>query len=414
MKVLYLLGLLAYKMAILLLAPFNPKAAKWLSGRKNWKGRLTEITRERGARNHLFWFHCASLGEYEQALPIIKGIRGNYPGSFILVSFFSPSGYENFKANEWVDAHCYLPLDTPNNAEKFIELVRPSVAFFVKYEIWHNFIEALKKKNIPIYLVAAHFRSSQIYFKSYGSWFRKTLGFFNHIFVQQDSNLPLLRGIGINNCSVSGDTRIDRVLENVAESKTVPQAAAFLGNDKAIIVGSAWPAEVELIKDFLKQTGYAGKIIIAPHEIGEPSISAIEEQFDHFKVQRFSSANQVEGAQILIVDSIGQLKHLYAYAKVAVIGGAFGNGLHNILEAVTFGIPVLFGPNHHNFPEANQLIQLKCAYTVSNSAEFITEINGLLNNPMRLKVVENMALKYIRDHSGATAKIINKIEQSIS
>ncbi len=413
MRALYLLGLLGYKLIILLASPFNAKAAKWIKGRRDWKLRIREIAQKRQDKKHLFWFHCASLGEYEQALPIIKGTKDNYPGAMVVVSFFSPSGYENFKPNELVNEICYLPLDTPGNAKTFIETLKPSVAFFVKYEIWHNLIDELKNQNIPTYLVAAHFRTDQIYFRSYGTWFRKTLQYFNHIFVQQSDNIELLKSIGVSHCSVSGDTRIDRVLENVAESKTVPQALNFLGEEKAIILGSAWPAEIGLIKAFIEQTNYVGKVIVAPHEIHENSIREIEEQFEKFKVQRFSSSVQVEDAQILIIDSIGQLKHLYAYAKVALVGGAFGNGLHNILEAVTYGIPVLFGPNHHNFPEAAQLIQLKCAYSVGSSDEFIKEMNELLNNPMKLKVVENMAKKYIRDHSGAAVKIINKIEETI-
>ncbi len=413
MRALYLLGIILYRIAIGLAALFNQKAKNWIAGRTRLKEKLTEISRQRANQKHLFWFHCASLGEYEQALPIIAGLKTNYPESFILVSFFSPSGYLNYKSNPLVDAITYLPLDTPKNAKQFLDIIQPSVAFFVKYEIWHNFLAELKHQNIPVYLLAAHFRPSQIYFKSYGAWFRKSLGHFNHIFVQQASNIDLLKSIAITHCSVSGDTRIDRVLENVAESKTVPQALSFLGGEKAIILGSAWPAEVELIKAFLLATNYTGKIIVAPHEIGAASIQTIENSFADFRVQRFSSNTAVANAQILIVDSIGQLKHLYAYAKVALIGGGFGSGLHNILEAVTYGIPVIFGPKHQNFPEAAELIKLKCAFAVTNEQTFITELNSLLANPMKLKVIEDMAKKYLQQHSGAAKKILHKIEESI-
>ncbi|MES2627525.1 MAG: glycosyltransferase N-terminal domain-containing protein [Bacteroidota bacterium] len=413
MRTLYSFGIHLYRFAIFLASFFNPKAKSWITGRKNWEEKLAKALASRGNLKHTFWFHCASLGEYEQALPVINGLKTDYPESFVLVSFFSPSGYENFKAHEQVNAITYLPADTLSNAKAFLNLVKPTAAFFVKYEIWHNFISRLSQQHIPVYLVSANFRPDQVYFKGYGSWFRQTLKKFNHIFVQQRSNIDLLQTIGITSCSVSGDTRIDRVLENLAEQKTVPEALAFLQDEKAIIVGSAWWEEVQIIRDFLVETGYEGKIIIAPHEVKSENTDRIAAHFANFSVQRFSSFDAGLPAQILIVDTIGQLKHLYAYAKLAFIGGGFGSGLHNILEAVTFGIPVFFGPEYRNFPEAEQLIRIKCAYPVKDSADFIQQAKNLLNNPMYLKVVEEMSRKYIRDNSGATRKIITKVEESI-
>lgn len=413
MRSLYSFGIRLYRIAISIASLFNKKAALWIDGRRDWRTKLTLVLSTRGERKHTFWFHCASLGEYEQALPLIKDLKSDYPTSFVLVSFFSPSGFQNFKANKLVDGICYLPLDTITNARDFIDQVKPTAAFFVKYEIWHHFITQLYTLKVPTYLISANFRSDQIYFKGYGVWFRETLFKFSHIFVQQQSNIPLLSGIGVSHCSVSGDTRVDRVLENLAEQRTVPQAAAFVKDEKAIILGSAWNEEVELIKAFLTETNYSGKIIIAPHEVHPDNVDRIAKTLESFSTQRFSTYDPDKDAQILIIDSIGQLRHLYAYAKIAVIGGGFGSGLHNVLEAVTFGIPVLFGPNIQNFPEASELVQLRCAYVVNDSRSFNQQMNHLLSNPMLLKVVGEMSRKFIRDNSGATQKIISKVGQNL-
>lgn len=410
MQFLYSIGIWLYRLAIGLASPFNQKAKKWLDGRKDWPAKLGTALSSRGNRKHTFWFHCASLGEYEQALPLIEGLKHDYPGSFILVTFFSPSGFENFKSTPLVDAVSYLPLDTPSNARRFILLTQPTAVFFVKYEIWHHFIAALSSQKIPVYLISANFRSDQIYFKGYGAWFRKSLFKFNHIFVQQKSNIELLKTIGLLTCSVSGDTRIDRVLDNLAEQKMLPEAVSFLRGDKAIIVGSAWWEEADIVKKFLAETGYQGKVIIAPHEVGPENINKIIKHFEGFSFQCFSKFNPEIDSQILIIDTIGQLKHLYAHANLAFIGGGFGSGLHNILEAVTYGIPVLFGPNYQGFPEAAELIQLRCAYVVKDQKSFTAQVQHLLNNPMLLKVVEEMSRKFIKDNSGATRKIIDKIE----
>lgn len=409
MQTLYTFGIRVYGLIIRLASLFNSKAKSWIKGRQNWTGKLSEIANQRGDKNHTFWFHCASLGEYEQALPVIGELKSDYPNCFILVSFFSPSGYQNYKGNAQVDAICYLPLDTIGNAKRFIDILKPTAAYFVKYEIWHNFIQVIYRRAIPLYLVAANFRPDQIYFKGYGSWFRKSLHRFNHIFVQQESNIELLKSIDITKVSVSGDTRIDRVLENLAEQKTVPQALAFLADEKAIILGSAWEPEVTILGSWLKSSAYSGKIIVAPHDVSEANILKISEALTGFATQRFSNFDAAVPAQILIIDTIGQLRHLYAYSKLAFIGGGFGTGLHNILEAVTFGIPVLFGPNIQNFPEAPALVQLKCAYVVSNAEEFGVQVNKLLSNPMLLKLVEEMSRKYVRDHSGAAKRIVDQI-----
>lgn len=411
MVLLYNLAIRAYYLLILLLSPFHRKAKLWIAGRREWDENLESNI----SPNHpTAWFHCASLGEFEQGRPLIEAYRDHYPGHKVLVTFFSPSGYEIRKNYAGADYVCYLPLDTRRNAKKFISIVKPVVVIFVKYEFWYHFLNQLGKNEIPTYIVSSIFRPSQVFFKWYGGWYRKFLKNFKHIFVQNKQSLVLLQSIGLDNATAAGDTRFDRVWETASNVVDFPLIEEFAKDAKVLIAGSTWPRDDEIISDYMRRNKYNIKLILAPHEIDHQRIERFIKKLDLPAIV-FTRPIEVDAAeaQVLVIDTIGILSSAYSYADIAYIGGGFGVGIHNTLEAATFGIPVIFGPNYQKFREARELIDLKAAYSISNEDGFRKAVNDLLEDEDKLKESGSKAKKYIQTNTGATSKILGMISPKI-
>jgi 3-deoxy-D-manno-octulosonic-acid transferase len=399
-----------YYFSILVVSPFHSKAKAWLIGRKNLQERLRNAIQ--GQKN-LIWIHCSSLGEFEQGRPVIEEYRRRNSDQKILLTFFSPSGYEirkNYQGADWI---FYMPLDIRSNVKWFLEIVQPQKVIFVKYEFWYNFLNALKQKNIPVYLISAVFRKEQLFFKWYGGWYRKILGFFTHIFIQNENSFDLLKSINVHPISIAGDTRFDRVYEIAENGKEIPEAVIFSKGSKIIVGGSTWPEDEEILIPFINKQITGVKFIIAQHEISENRLSKFEKSIES-KVVRFSkaTASELENAQVLLIDNIGMLSSLYKYGKIAYIGGGFGKGIHNILEAAVYGLPVFFGPNYQKFAEANELISQKGAFSITDYKEFSERITLLLNDTEYYKRTSLISKNYVVDRTGATQKIFSVLDSN--
>ncbi len=407
MRFFYTISIYSYYLAIHIASFFNPKARLWIIGRKNIFKEI-EFAIQKLKTQNLIWFHCASLGEFEQGRPLMEAMKKKDPSVRILLTFFSPSGYEIRKNYSGADHVFYLPLDTPANAKKFIEIVKPSKVFFVKYEFWFNFLKALKRKNIPTYLVSGIFRDDHHFFKSSGAWFRKQLSAFTHFYLQDEKSVRLLNSIGYFNVTLAGDTRFDRVFEVAANVNQNDLIKQFVADKKMLIVGSSW-MEDEAIVSSIKLAPL--KLIIAPHEVNKAHLDSMVDRFGSAaSVLLYSNANEsnVSDAQILIIDNIGMLSSLYQYATVAFIGGGFGKGIHNILEAATFGLPIIFGPNYKKFTEAKELIKLGGAFSIKDSSDFEKTMH-LLDDEQVLKTASLISKMYIKTHVGATGRILASV-----
>jgi 3-deoxy-D-manno-octulosonic-acid transferase len=416
MVILYNFLVLLYGAAIRIAALWNKKAFQWVIGRKNVFRYLEGSSR---IKAQTVWFHCASLGEFEQGRPLIEAFKSCFPEYKILLTFFSPSGYEIRKNYEGADVVSYLPLDTPNNAKRFIELVQPAFAFFIKYEFWYNYLNTLNQKKIPIYVVSANFRSDQVFFKWYGGFNRSILKKVTHFFVQNANSLHLLNSIGIHQVTVSGDTRFDRVLAIAQQRKIIPLLTEFKGAHNILIAGSTWPVDHKLLFNAVSGLTNASalKLIVAPHELNPGTIDALINEFQKIGLSsiKYSEAclDNVIDARILIIDSIGILSSLYQYGELAYIGGGFGKGIHNILEAATFGLPLFFGPQHKNFQEALDLISLGGAFPVLDSVSIQKYLQNFLQNPSKLKACSKICLDYTSKHQGATNTIIEYVKTTL-
>lgn len=357
----------------------------------------------------IMWFHAASLGEFEQAVPVMEMIKKEFPQHKILVTFFSPSGYENKKNHPLANIITYLPLDTKSNAQKFLDLAKPEMAFFVKYEIWPNFLAELRKRQIRSFLISGGFRKDQIFFKSYGGWMRKALKSFEYFFVQNKESKDLLNSIGFSNVDISGDTRFDRVSRQIEYDNQLDFVEEFLQKETCIVAGSTWPEDDALLVPFINSTSEKAKFIIAPHEIKSEKISALQAKIDK-KTLLFS---QKEGKvlseyEVLILDTIGLLSKVYSYADIAYVGGAVGNtGLHNILEPATFGVPIIIGENFDKFPEAKQLQKLAGLFSAASEAELKSILEKLLKDEEFRRKTGMIAGHFINSNTGATAMIRN-------
>ena len=405
MTFLYHTGIRAYIFFIWVASLFNSKARLLRRGRKNWKKKLAgEI--ETNAR--YLWVHCASLGEFEQGRPVIEKLKKEYPDHQILLTFFSPSGYEVRKNYKGADLVTYLPMDGLRNARKFFELTSPEKIFFVKYEFWYFYLKEARKRDIPTYSISAIFRKEQLFFKWYGRWYRKILDLFSHIFVQNEDSKNILVEQGINHVSVSGDTRFDRVKEIASQAKDIPLAAQFAGNHKVIVAGSTWRKDEAMIIRFMEETDPGLKLILAPHEVHESNIQRIVSFCSKIKAIRFSEAKltTVEKFDVLIIDSIGMLSSLYQYGTIAYIGGGFGKGIHNILEPASFGLPVFFGPNYHKFKEAVDLTELQGAFSFNQYSTLFNLLNFYLDHQDKLKQVGAFVKGYVENNSGSTSYIL--------
>ncbi|MFZ2338736.1 MAG: glycosyltransferase N-terminal domain-containing protein [Bacteroidales bacterium] len=406
MKFLYNTGILLFILAVRLLSPFNSKVRLMVKGWKDWEEKLKE---KAGAGGRNIWVHCASLGEFEQGRPLIEELRSREPQSRIILSFFSPSGYEIRKNYQGADYVCYLPPDTPGNAERFLKAVNPSAVIFVKYEFWNNYISETSRRNIPLYLVSGTFRPGQHFFKWYGAFFREMLLSFTHIFVQDLRSEGLLRSAGINNVTVAGDTRFDRVIQIASSAKDIGALETFRGNSRLVLAGSSWPPDEEILARYIHEHPGIVKWVFAPHEIDKSNIGRLEKLLGK-GVVRFSEFTEAgAGAEIMIIDNMGMLSSAYRYASVAVVGGGFGKGIHNVLEPACWGKPVLFGPNHGKFREAVELITEGGGKVFTDYNDFRESLDIWLSDIESYRKAARSAGEYVKKNSGATATILKQI-----
>jgi 3-deoxy-D-manno-octulosonic-acid transferase len=383
----------------------------WIDGRKGMWHRLLEISE---SNSSVIWIHCSSLGEFEQGRPVIEKLKSAFPGAKILLSFFSPSGYrvrKHYSQCDWVD---YMPLDTSRNAKRFLDLVKPRMVLFIKYEFWYHHLAELKKRGIPTFLISANFRESQIFFKWYGSWYRQMLHTYKTIFVQSELSKKLLAKISFSNVLVAGDTRFDRVKAIMEQSKEIPLAELFSKNHSVIVAGSTWQKDEDLLFCFIKNTQADVKLIIAPHEINKKQLAKLKNEWNG-QLILFSeaTADNIHTAKILVIDNVGMLSSLYRYGILAYVGGGFGKGIHNVLEAATYGMPILFGPNYNKFQEAIQLVDLNAAFPVANSLELDSVLSRFLNNEKLLKQTSAIAAEYVRSKTGATDYVLSILKNEL-
>ncbi|MBI5218172.1 MAG: polysaccharide pyruvyl transferase family protein [Bacteroidia bacterium] len=410
MAIIYNTFLRFYYFAILFASIFNKKAKLFIAGRKNL---FDKIKSRVNSTEKTAWFHAASLGEFEQGRPVIEAFKKKYPDFKILVTFFSPSGYEIRKNYQGADHIFYLPFDFPCNARKFIDIINPRIVFFIKYEYWYNYLCLLHRKKTPIFIFSSNFREGQVFFKWYGHFFRNVLKLFNHIFVQNERSQKLLYSIGINNVTISGDTRFDRVYEIAKQAKQIPLIEKFKQNNFTVIAGSTWEKDEELLVKYINPLPGSKtiKFIIAPHEIKPANIDRIYSSVKK-KVLKFSGADEtrVENCDVMIIDNIGMLSSLYKYGDIAYIGGGFGRGIHNTLEAATFSNPVMFGPNYHKFQEAKDLVENNAAFVIEEYDALKSTIDSFYDDPALLKKSSDAAREYVEKNRGGTSIIMKHVE----
>lgn len=376
---------------------------------------MANLTQKLGSNTApVVWFHAASLGEFEQGRPVMDAYRAQYPDHKILLTFFSPSGYEVRKNYTGADFVLYLPADTPANARRFVALVNPRIAFFIKYEFWYNYLRELRATNVPVISFSAIFRPNQLFFKLWGSFYRNLLGYFDHILVQNQESVVLLASIGIRNVTLAGDTRFDRVTQVAAVKKDIPIAQTFKNREPLLVIGSAWQADMDVLIPFINQFDKPLKIIIAPHDIHDDEIERWRGQLRNPSV-RYSetvagNANTLENAQTLFIDNVGMLSSLYRYGEFAYVGGAFGKGLHNILEAATYGMPLFFGPNYGKFQEAVDLVNEGAAFPVGNTSEFMAAFTKQYTDRTE---AARISRSYVQRNIGATGKVMEVVKRLV-
>ncbi len=391
-----------------LVAYFSPKIRLFIDGRKTVFATLeSKISPE----DKTIWFHAASLGEFEQGLPVMEQLKLHYPEHKIVVTFFSPSGYEVRKNNTVADVTVYLPLDTSSNAKMFLRLVHPEIVFFIKYEFWPNYLKELKSAGIKTYLISGIFRNNQTFFKWYGGFYRKALTAFTYFFVQNESSKILLQKLGYSNVQLTGDTRFDRVAAILERDNTLDFIAEFKNNFVTIVIGSSWPKDETLLVDYINQCNFKIKFIIAPHNINAEQIQELKNSI-HKNTVLFSEkeGKNLADYQVLIVDTIGILTKIYHYADIAYVGGGFGHpGVHNILEPATFGIPIVLGPNYSHFAEVISLVYLKGCLSIKNKKELEDAFYELLFNEIIRHEKGNICRTFVQINKGATKRILNQI-----
>jgi len=420
----YNVFLILFKAGIRITALFSTKAKNWVEGRRNIFEKLEATIK---VNDQVIWMHCASLGEFEQGRPLLEKLRSQYPHYKLLLTFFSPSGYEirkDFKGADWV---FYLPMDGVRNAKRFLQIVSPSLVIFVKYEFWYYYLKEINRRKIPLLLVSALFRADSGYFKWHNGLQRKMLFFFQHVFVQTEASKKMLVSIGLtDNCSVSGDTRFDRVIEIAENAGEIPSIEKFIADKKTLVAGSTWPADEELLLKTMEAINDPLlQLIIAPHEINSEHISQLQKLFPNAvlysqllqgspsgQTSTVAAPGRIEASNTLIMDNIGMLSRLYKYACITYIGGGFGKGIHNTLEAAVYGKPVLFGPVHHKFNEAMDLIDSGGAISINKAEDCITAIQKLLNDAKEYAASAESARKYVYANKGATEKVMRFIQEN--
>ncbi len=386
-------------------APFNTKAKLMTEGHKQVFPLLQKAIEK---DSEYIWFHAASLGEFEQARPLIEEIRKAHPKYKIIITFYSPSGYEVRKNFEQADVVCYLPPDTKKNVRKFLDIVNPKKVFFIKYEFWANYLTELNKRKIETYIVSAIFRKEQLFFKFYGKAYRNLLFKFNHLFVQDKQSSDLLQSIGITNTTICGDTRFDRVFDIKSKAKELPLIQKFK-TQFTIVAGSTWPKDDEIVIKYFNENPNT-KLIIAPHEINDEHLNSIISELKRsFLLYSEADEESIDSVDCIIIDCFGLLSSIYRYGDVAYIGGGFGVGIHNTTEAAVYHMPVVFGPNYSKFKEARDLIEWKGGNSINTTEEYKLQMDKYKNNPMMLKISGENAGKYIETYKGATQKILSRI-----
>ena len=416
MNPLYNIGIHAFAAGAKIGALRSPKIARMLKGQNDTLAALRHKRMEVAPEGFDVWFHAASLGEFEQARPIIERLKRNKPQTKILLTFFSPSGYEIRSNYDKVDAVAYLPFDTPGRVKRFLEAAAPKMAVFAKYEFWGNYLSQLHKAGIPTYIISSIFRPKQRFFRPWGGMFRKMLGCYDRLYVQDTTSQQLLAGIGVTNVTVAGDTRCDRVTDILAQARQVPEIETFTtASPFTVVAGSSWPQDEDIYIPWLKSHPEV-RAIIAPHEFDRARLESLRHRLGTDKTRLLSEikgehpSNPLDNrVRYVIIDCFGLLSSLYRYGDAAVIGGGFGAGIHNLNEAAVYGIPVLFGPNHRKFKEAHELLRVGGGFTFANAAEFNTEMNTLLNDKAAREIAGNAAGKYISDSIGASDIIYNDI-----
>lgn len=407
MNPLYNIGISAYRLAARIASPWNSKAKLMVEGQDKTIDYLKHKLDPQGG---YIWIHSSSLGEFEQGRPFIEMIREKQPSAKILLSFFSPSGYEVRKDYDKVDAVCYLPMDTPKQVRHFLDVVKPVMAFFVKYEFWGNYLSELKNRNVPTYIISSIFRPSQIFFRPWGGPFRKMLHCFTHIYVQNEESQQLLHDIGVNNVTVSGDTRLDRVLQIKAAAREFPAIAQMTtGCKNVLVMGSSWEPDEDIVLPYINSHPEL-KMIIAPHEFDESRLQALMARIERH-VARYTQLEGKDTTQLdcIVIDCFGLLSSLYRYGTIAYVGGGFGTGIHNVPEAAVYGIPVIFGPRHEKFREAVELNACGGGFAINDAQQCHALLDTLLNNDAERLAAGKNASHYITTHTGATQRIYNEI-----
>jgi len=410
MTFLYNIIVLIVSFILKIIALFNQKIALFINGRKETWKKIKEGISE---KDKVIWMHCASLGEFEQGRPILEKLKELHPTKKIVLTFFSPSGYEVRKNYELADVVCYLPLDSKKNVQKFLDMLNPVLVLFVKYEFWPNYLNELKKREIKTFLISGIFRKNQLFFKWYGGYLKKALNAFTHFFVQDETSNQLLKSINFNNITVSGDTRFDRVFEITQQNNHLQFIQEFVNNSYTVVAGSTWKDDEDLLVNYINTKASKNeKFIIAPHNINSDAIKELKTSI-HKKVVMFSEKERQNIAefQVFIVDTIGILTKIYSYANVAYVGGGFTkSGVHNVLEPATFGIPIVIGPNYFKFNEAKDLIKNEACFVVDNSQKLSVLLNEFFQQKTKREQAGKNALNYVKNKTGATAKILNYLQ----
>ena len=407
MELLYALLVSLYGVLIRLASPFNAKAAEWVKGRKNWAAALqNKLSNE---QRPVIWFHCSSLGEFEQGRPVLEQLRREYPQHCLVLTFFSPSGYLQKQNEPLADLVFYLPLDGFRSSKAFLDILQPELAFFVKYEFWYYYGRQLHLRKIPFFCISAIFRPGQIFFRPWGAFFKKILTRYSHIFVQDQASLELLYRNSIPSVTVSGDTRFDRVLENRQRTISLPAVEKFCVGKQVMVAGSTWPADEKVLRQMLKDHDEVF-LILAPHETDGRRIAQIERIFAHtqrYSVVKADAEVLAQDTRVLIIDSIGLLSQLYRYGKCCYVGGGFGKGIHNILEAAVYGKPVFFGPNYTKFKEARDLKAFGGGIPVKSGNKLTDKFGELMHEDLMYEELCRKNRKYIEDRKGATEILMN-------
>jgi 3-deoxy-D-manno-octulosonic-acid transferase len=405
---LYSLAIQCFTLLVPVIGLFNPKARLWAKGRRQWRLRLKEWRAQHSGE--VIWMHCASLGEFEQGRLVLEVLRAKHPRKKLLLTFFSPSGYEVRKHYNGVDGVFYLPADTSSNARDFISILQPSMVLMVKYEYWPNFFLSSKQQGIPLYIISGIFREDQRFFGLFTGFWRSVLASVNHFFVQNESSVKLLHAIGFTNVTLAGDTRFDRVVQLAHQPKALDFLETFKGSGVLMVGGSTWPADEEILLKWLSAAPVNAKLVVVPHEVGKESILRLSRLFPNAALWSQRETNSVTTARVLIVDEIGWLSSIYAYADVCWIGGGFGTGIHNTLEAAVWNKPVVFGPRHQKFDEAVGLIACGAALGARDVPAALQILQKLAVDAGMRSRMGRQAGVFVEQGAGATAKILNELE----